>query len=475
MAPPEKESSGRGRIPLSPPESSSQERGSTVTRVASVLGLLGIAAIVAALMFGGGGGYRITAAFQNAGQLVEGNQVQIGGRPIGSVDRIDLTPDGLASVEMEIDEDFAPLHQGTSAVIRASSLSGIANRYVQLSPGPNDAPAIPDGGRVGVDRTTAPVDLDQLFNTLDPATRRGLKRFIRGSATQYAGRGREANRSLGYLNPALSQSSRLLRELTFDQRAFERFIVDTSRLVTAVAERRTDLSALVGNANRTARAIGQENVALGRALGLLPGTMRRANTTFVNLRATLGDLDALVAESKPATRELAPFLRRLRPLVRDARPTIRDLSRLTRRAGEGNDLTDLTLQMPRLAGLASSVFPRGVRALRRSQPVIEYFRPYTPELTGWFTKFGQGAATFDANGHYARIQPLFNAFEIGRDDEGNEVLNPREDNDRLGDTERGRTQRCPGGATQPPPDGSAPFRDTDGRLDCDPGTRPPGP
>ena len=43
-------------------------------------------------------------------------------------------------------------------------------------------------------------------------------------------------------------------------------------------------------------------MALARALELLPGTLRKANTTFVNLRATLDDLDVLVAESKPATR-----------------------------------------------------------------------------------------------------------------------------------------------------------------------------
>ena len=86
----------------------------------------------------------------------------------------------------------------------------------------------------------------------------------------------------------------------------------------AIAERRDDLADLVGNANATARAIGDENVALARALGLLPPTLRKANTTFVNLRATLDDLDVLVAESKPATKDLAPFFRALRPLVRDA-------------------------------------------------------------------------------------------------------------------------------------------------------------
>ena len=95
--------------------------------------------------------------------------------------------------------------------------------------------------------------------------------------------------------------------------------------MTAIAERRNDLADLVANTNATASAIGDENVALARALGLLPTTLRRANTTFVNLRATLDDLDVLVAASKPATKNLAPFLRQLRPLLRRAGRSMHDL------------------------------------------------------------------------------------------------------------------------------------------------------
>ena len=70
--------------------------------------------------------------------------------------------------------------------------------------------------------------------------------------------------------------------------------------------------------------------------------MRRANTTFVNLRATLNDLAPLVEESKPVAKKLRPFLAELRPLARNARPTIRDLSKLIRRSGASNDLIELT-------------------------------------------------------------------------------------------------------------------------------------
>jgi phospholipid/cholesterol/gamma-HCH transport system substrate-binding protein len=200
--------------------------------------------------------------------------------------------------------------------------------------------------------------------------------------------------------------------------------------------------------------------------------MREANTTFVNLRSTLDDLDVLVNASKPATKQLAPFLRQLRPLVADARPTIRDLRNLVRSPGPGNDLTDLTLKTPQLARLTDADFPRSITALQKTQPVLEYARPYTPDFAGWLTKFGQSAATYDANGHYARIQPIFNAFQFNATPTG-PVLTPNTGS-RLAGLQTGKNQRCPGGAMQPPPDKSAPYLETPG-FACDPSAAPPGP
>ena len=457
----------------------SSSDGSPLARIAAVVLILVGVAVVALLLFRGSGGYEVTATFENAGQLVKGNQVMVGGRPIGTITEIELTGDAKARVTMALSE-FTPLPAGTKATIRSNSLSGIANRYIALDLGPDkpadDGRTIEDGGTIGADNVTAPVDLDQLFNTLDDPTRKALQQFIQGSAAQIDGKSEEASESLRYLNPALSTTSQLVNEIISDKVTFQRFVTDTSRVVNAVAERREDLSGLVGNANTTARAIGDENQALARSLDVLPDTLRNANTTFVNLRSTLDDVDVLVAESKPATRDLARFFRELRPLVRDAQPTVRDLRHLIRTPGPDNDLIELTAKAPRLQRLSSTVFPRSVRALREAQPVIEYIRPYSPDLTGWFTKFAEAAANYDANGHYARIQPIFNAFQFSQT-AGGEVLTPTRPSQRLEGFEYRQGERCPGGATQPAPDGSNPWKGTpeEGNFDCDPETTPPGP
>jgi phospholipid/cholesterol/gamma-HCH transport system substrate-binding protein len=437
-----------------------------VARILATAALIAAVALVALALFGGGDGYRIKATFLNAGQLVEGNEVRVGGQPIGKITEIALDDQANAVVTMEVEDTIAPLHEGTTATIRATSLSGIANRYVSLKPGPNNADRIEDGGRIGTDSTTPPVDIDVLFNALDSKTREGLRNLIRGTGNQYDARGVEANQAIQYFGPFLGSTSRLTQELALDQQVLAQFLRDGADTVSAIAERRDDLTDLVSNTNATMRAIGDENVALQRALELLPDTLRKANTTFVNLRFTLDDLDKLVNESKPNTKELAPFFRALRPLARDARPTLADLNDLIRSPGPNNDLIELTAKQPRLAQLTANVFPRAIRALDRSDPVIEYARGYTPDLVAWVTKFGQAAAYYDANGHYARVMPVFSPTSFDR---ANYRLVGVPADQRLSGFERGTRPTCPGGATQPAPDGSSPwpFRG------CDPSSGPP--
>ena len=147
-----------------------------------VLVLLAIVT-VAVLLFTGDGGYRVTAEFVNAGQLVKGNEVKAGGVAIGSVKDIDVTQDGRAKVTLGIDdEDYQPLRRGTKVMIKQASLSGIANRYVDLHLGPANGEEIDDGGVIGADETATAVELDQIFNLFDERTRTGLQDFFKGSA-----------------------------------------------------------------------------------------------------------------------------------------------------------------------------------------------------------------------------------------------------------------------------------------------------
>jgi phospholipid/cholesterol/gamma-HCH transport system substrate-binding protein len=436
------------------------------------LAVLAVAVVVVVLLVTGGTKHEYTLVFQSAGQLVKDNDVQIGGRRIGRVADIKLSSKNLAEVKIQVDKPYAPLHVGTTATIRSGSLSGVANRYISLAPGPNSAPKIDDGATLGLDKTTTSVDLDALFNTLDPDTRKALQNVIKGSSTQYDGKGAKANEALKYFNPALSTTSRLVNELNRDQQSLQDFIIYTARATTALAERRDDVSGLVSNANTAAGAIASESDALNEALKALPQTLRQGNTTFVNLRSTLDDLDQLVDASKPVAPKLAPFFKQLRPLITDARPTIRDLRTLISRPGAGNDLIDLLNKQPRLTQVATPAFKDTIKGLQQGTPVLQFIRPYAPDLIGWFRDFGQTTANYDANGHFARISPIVNAFQF-TDTPAGGTLTALKPADRQVGLQSGKIRRCPGSATQTAPDGSNPY--TPEGSDCDSSITPPGP
>jgi phospholipid/cholesterol/gamma-HCH transport system substrate-binding protein len=445
----------------------------TLARGAALGALLAVVAVLAILALGNGGGEQYKLIFQNAGQLVKGDDVQIGGRRVGNVDDILLTDDNQAEVRVTVEEPYAPLHEGTQATIRLTSLSGVANRYIALSPGPNNARELPEGARLGVEQTTSVVDLDQIFNTLDEPTRRGLQQVIQGSAVQYAGKGEEVNESARYFSPFLSTTSQLMRELTRDQTSLEQAIVAGASVTGAVAERAPQLTSLVTNLNTMMGAIASENDSLSQGLAVLPDTLRRGNSTLRDLRATLDDLDPLLDASAVAARDLPRFFRELRPLLVEATPTFENLSLIVSQPGPFNDATDAVRNLPRLQQIASPTFRRAIEAMRKGQPVIDFLRPYSPDLVGWFRDFGQGAANYDANGHYARVMPIFGAFQFQDDGDGTSSLQPVPPSQRLSGLQSGFTRRCPGAASQPRPDGSNPFAPAG--FDCDPTDVLPGP
>ncbi len=441
-----------------------------ISRLITIGALVAAVIVIAMLLFGGGGGHKYKLLFETGGQLVPGNQVLIGGAAAGSVDSISLTPDNQAEVDITVDDQ---LHQGTTAVIRTPSLSTVAGRYISLTPGPDNKPTLADDATLAGDATTTPVDLDQLFDTFSPKTRKGLQDVIQGFAGIYAGKGKQANAAYKYFAPALSSTDRLLAQLNSDQQVLTDFIVNGGKVVTAVAQKRDDLTSLVSNANTALGAIASQNAAFDQSLQKLPPTLRQANTTFVNLRAALDDLDPLVNTAKRATKNLNPFLLKLRPVVNRAVPVFSDLRDTVRAPDGSNPLADLVKASVPLHKRGGPASRTGIRALDASQPVIAFARPYAPDLLGSFTKLGQVSGYYDGNGHYARVGN--SAFNLFNWNSVTNNLDPIPLADKFNGFTTALSTRCPGGSTQAIT-GSNPFTDQ-GKLagKCNPADVPPGP
>ncbi len=396
---------------------------SLIVRIAAGAALVVALVAVGVIVLSGGTNYTVKADFQNASQIVSGDLVEVAGSPVGTISKLALTPDGQAQVTMTINKpNYMPLRQGTQATIRETSLSGIANRYIELTPGSVAKPKIANGGTISSTNTTSEVDLDQIFNTLNGPTRKGLQDVFQGSASQVKGQGKTMQAALAYLNPAIASSSALFRELNRNTGQFTNFIVKSGNLVTDASSRSADLSALIQHLATTTEALAAQRTSLAQGLQRLPGFMRLANTTFVNLRAALNDLKPLVDDSKPVAPKLEKLLVQLRPLARNSVPTLNDLSDIIHRPGANNDLIELVkLGVPLSAATVKSVnadgtvragaFPESTQALNQSTPQLATARPYAVDLTGWFEGYTH-PGTIDANGGASRIAPVIGVGSI---------------------------------------------------------------
>lgn len=91
----------------------------------------GVATVVGNMRFGSTHTYQ--AVFSNASGLGNGEDVKVGGVPLGKVKGVELASDGTAVVSFSLSTE-RPLTEGTTARIKYKNLIG--DRYVELSNGP---------------------------------------------------------------------------------------------------------------------------------------------------------------------------------------------------------------------------------------------------------------------------------------------------------------------------------------------------
>jgi phospholipid/cholesterol/gamma-HCH transport system substrate-binding protein len=246
---------------------------------------------------------------------------------------------------------------------------------------------------------------------------------IRGFARAYEGVGAKANRGFYYLNPFLSTSRRVFGELNSDQANLSGLVVDAASLTDTLDQKSPEISSLVANLDGMLGTIGSEQSSLASAVGQLPDFMRQFNTTAVNLRAALDDVQPLVDATRPVARKLQPFTKRLRGFARDAVPTVQGLNGVINSPGQANDLIELTRLQDPLAQIGvgpvdrngdsrPGALPAAADSLDDSLNQLSTLRAYSPELTGWFDDFANSGKS-DAFGGIGRIAVGANMFTAG--------------------------------------------------------------
>jgi phospholipid/cholesterol/gamma-HCH transport system substrate-binding protein len=442
-------------------------------RMIASAALLAALAVTAVVMFAGrGSGGEYQVHFMHAGLLVEGADVVIGGQKAGSVTEIGLTNAGEADVTVELNRGVPRLRAGTTASLEEPSLSGQANRYVSISPGPETAPELPNGAAIESGATTSVVELDELYNLLDERTRDGLRGIVRGQRDAYAGRAADAERFYETFAPALQASDRLFRELASDGRSLRRFVRATGELAGTLRASSDDLYGAVEESSVAVDGFARASEPLERAIVRMPATFAEGRRAFAEIRESVPAFETLVERARPDLAGLPRFAGALTGALRDER-SLEELALLLDGPGARDDLVELLRGLPELSRRGLPAVRSGRPALRAGRPLVDQLRAYTPDLVAFWGNTGRALAPYDANGHYARVLPQFGAFREVADGAGGARMSPLAPAQRLLGLQNGVLRRCPGAASQPLAGAGAAAPPES--VECDPSQVPPGP
>lgn len=363
-------------------------------RVLSIAALLAGAVALVAAGRGDGAQTRVEAVVRDARGLVAGAKVTVAGVDVGRVDRVALGADGLPHVWMDVDRD-AGLLTGARAAVRLASQSGEFNRYVALTRGAG-APA----GRtlrLGLDRTAAPVEVDEALSALDPRTRADLRATLHGLRGALDGTGPAGARALKTTPQALEQLAGALGDVADDGAALRTLVRSAQRITASLAGRPAELRSMVRESRALLETTAARQAQLRTSLAGLPGGLRAVRGALATTRAAVPDLQALVRDATPLAARLRPVSRDLRGALVPARPALAAARGLVSTAPA--DLRALTPLLREATPLAARLDP----VLRRANPMLDQTRVRLPDFFSFFANWADFTGNYDANGHGARV------------------------------------------------------------------------
>lgn len=406
--------------------------------VASAAFLAALAAVGMFLPGCRGGGTEYTMHFTHAGLLVEGADVVIGGQKAGKVKKMGLTAAGEADVTVRLNSDVPKLRSGTTASLEAPSLSGQANRFIQIDPGPPTASVLPEGAAIDSDSTESVVEIDELYSLLNKRTRDSLRDVIHGQRDAFAGRAADADRFYATFAPAVQASDRLFKELASDGHSLERFVRESGKLAQTLRSSSADLNGAVEESAQAVKGFADGSAPLEQAIQRMPGAFAEGSRAFAEIRDTVPTFEAMLARARPALEGMPRFAGALDTTLSNE-DSLGQLAALLDAPGASNDLTELMGGLPSLSRSAVPSFRSGRAALRGGKPLIDQLRPYMPDLVSLWGNTGRALAPYDANGHYTRILPQFGAFE-----ESGGTMHAVAPDARVLGIDNGNLRRCPG-------------------------------
>ncbi len=314
------------------------------------LALLLALGIIAGLWytFSGTGQHHITAFFSRAVGVYPGSDVRVLGVRIGQVDTV--TPRG-EQVQIDLTVDGSqPVAEDTTLVVIAPSV--VADRYLQfVKLARGGAPRLPNGAVIPVQRTGTPVELDQLYASLDTL------------AKSLGPNGANADGALSDLLHTGAQN------LQGNGQAFNDSVRNFAQLARTLAGNSGDLFGTVDQLQRFTtmlatndRQVSDVNVQLAQVSNTLAANKGDLAKALNSLGGALADIQAFIRDNRAAIKSNVDNLAVTTQTLVDQRKSL----------AETLDVAPLAV-----SNVLNAVDPKTGRLLGRGD-LLDYFYPPVP-------------------------------------------------------------------------------------------------
>jgi virulence factor Mce-like protein len=325
-------------------------------------------------------GYRIQVSFQNADQLATQADVRIAGVSVGKVVSKSLDPQGNRTIAvLQIDKQYAPIHADARAVLRLKTILG--ETYVELTPGSRNAPALPDGALLNRSQVMHAVQLDEIFNALDPTTRHAFQIWQQQLAGALHGNDKNLNDVLGNLPVFAANASDILTVLDVQHSAVENLVRNGGTVFTALGNDQTALRNLITTGETVFHTTAVNQAALTDTFHVFP-------TFLTESRLTLARLDTFAHDTDPLIKELQPVADNLGPTLHSVHVLAPDLQRLFVNLGP-------------LITASKTGLPAAADVLKGATPLLGALGPFLEQLNpilSWLSLHQQLISDFISNG-----------------------------------------------------------------------------
>jgi len=343
-------------------QTSSRRRGTVIAVGALCAVALIVAVLVATSAGSSGGGYSVRAIFDDAANIIPGEDVKIDGVKVGVVGAVTPTPSQKAAVVLHIESaGFQNFRTDASCTIEPEALIG--EKFVNClptQPRPEGTPPPPPlrqikvGEGAGqyllpVTNTSSPVDTDLLNDINRLPERQRFTIIINELGAGLAGRGSDLNAVIRRANPTLRELDKILAVLARQNKLLAKLAVDGDTALQPVAKAKEAVSNFIVQSDTVARATANQRGPLAQNLASFPAFLEQLgpamerferfadqtiptftalhsaapgiNKLFTNIAPFSNSSDAFFASLAKSTKVAGPSLVALQPLLAQVKKT----------------------------------------------------------------------------------------------------------------------------------------------------------